>query len=47
MRIEERLLQLHEKSVPLGFVDNAHDSEDSSGLLEDLREALFRYMVRS
>ena len=41
------MLQSREKSAPPRFVDNAHDSEDSSELLEDLQEALLDYMVRS
>ena len=33
------------KSTPLRFVDNAQDSEDVNGLLEDLQEAVNDYMV--
>jgi len=45
--IEEQLRSLHAKSALLRFVDNAQDSEDVSGLLEDLQEAVNDYMVRS
>ena len=45
--IEEKLRSLHEKFVLLRLVDNAQDSEDVSGLLEDLQEAVNNYMVRS
>ena len=45
--IEERLQSLHGKPVLLRLVDNAQDSEDVSGLLEDLQEAVNDYMVCS
>ena len=45
--IEERLGSLHGKSVPLRYLDNVQDNEDVTGLLEDLREAVNDYMVRS
>ena len=44
--IEERLLPLGGKSAPLRYLDNVQDSEDVSGLLEDLQEAVNDYMVR-
>ena len=37
---------LHEKPVPLRYLDNVQDSEDVSGLLEDLQEAVNDYLVR-
>ena len=43
--IEEHLRSLHEKSALRRFADNAQDSEDVSGLLEDLQEAVNDYMV--
>ena len=43
--IEERLRSLHEKSALRRFADNTQDSEDVSGLLEDLQEAVNDYMV--
>ena len=45
--IEGQLVELREKSAPLRPVDNAHDSEDFSGPLEDLQEAALDYLVRS
>ena len=45
--IENRLRSLHEKFLLLRLVDNVQDSEDVSGLLEDLQEAVNDYMVRS
>ena len=45
--IKEQLRTLHEKSVLLRVADNAQDSEDVSGLLEDLQEVVNDYMVRS
>jgi len=45
--IEERLGSLDGKSVPLRYLDSVQDSEDVSGLLEDLQEAVNDYMVRS
>ena len=45
--IEEQLRSFHEKFLLLRLVDNAQDGEDVSGLLEDLREAVNNYMVRS
>ena len=45
--IEEQLQSLGEKSLPLRCLDNAQDSEDVSGFLEDLQEAINDYMVRS
>ena len=45
--IEEQLQSLHGKPVLLRLVDNAQDGEDVNGLLEDLREAIGDYMVRS
>ena len=45
--IEEQLQSLHGKPVLLRLVDNAQDGEDVNGLLEDLREAINDYMVRS
>ena len=45
--IEEQLRSLHEKFLFLRLVDNAQDGEDVSGLLEDLREAVNDYMVRT
>ena len=45
--IEEQLRSLHEKFLLLRLVDNAQDGEDVSGLLEDLREAVNDYMVRT
>ena len=45
--IEEQLQSLHGKSVLLRLVDNAQDGEDVNGLLEDIREAIGDYMVRS
>ena len=45
--IEEQLQSLHGKFVLLRIVDNAQDGEDVNGLLEDLREAINDYMVRS
>ena len=45
--IEEQLRSLHEKPVPLRIIDNVQDSEDVTGLLEDLQEAVNDYMVRS
>jgi len=35
------------KFAPLRYLDNAQDSEDVNGLLEDLQEAVNDYMVRS
>ena len=45
--IEEQLQSLHGKPVLLRLVDNAQDGEDVNGLLEDIREAIGDYMVRS
>ena len=45
--IEEQLRSLHEKFLLLRLVDNAQDGDDVSGLLEDLREAVNDYMVRT
>ena len=45
--IEEQLLSLQGKSVPLRYLDNVQDSDDVNGLLEDLQEAINDYMVRS
>ena len=45
--IEEQLQSLHGKPVLLRLVDNAQDGEDVHGLLEDLREAIGDYRVRS
>ena len=45
--IEEQLRSLHGKLLLLRLVDNAQDGEDVSGLLEDLREVVNDYMVRS
>ena len=45
--IEEQLWSLHGKSVLVRLADNAQDSEDVNGLLEDLRETVNDYMVRS
>ena len=45
--IEERLQPFGGKSVPLRYLDSAQDSEDISGLLEDLHEAVSDYMVCS
>ena len=45
--IEEQLKSLYGKFVLLRIVDNAQDGEDVNGLLEDLREAINDYMVRS
>ena len=44
--IEEQLRLLHGKSVLLRLTNNAQDSEDVTGLLEDLQEAVNDYMVR-
>lgn len=46
-KIEEKLRSLHGKFVLLRLPDNAQDGEDVNGLLEDLREAISDYMVRS
>ena len=43
--IQEQLVSLGAKSVPLQYLDNAQDSEDINGLLEDLQEAVGDYMV--
>ena len=45
--VEEQLRPLGGKSAPLRYLDNAQDSEDVSGLLEDLQEAVNNYMVCS
>ena len=45
--IEGQLRSLREESALLQLVDNAQNSEDVSGLLEDLQEAVNDYMVRS
>ena len=45
--IEEQLRSLHGKFTLLQIIDNAQDGEDVNGLLEDLREAINDYMVRS
>jgi len=45
--IEEQLRSFREESALLRLVDNAQNSEDVSGLLEDLQEAIGDYMVRS
>ena len=44
---EDQLRSLSGKSAPLRYLDNAQDGEDVNGLLEDLREAINDYMVRS
>ena len=38
-------MSLGGKSAPLRFLDNAQDTEDVNGLLEDLQEAISDYMV--
>ena len=43
--IGEQLWSLHEKAAILRLVDSAQDSEDVTGLLEDLQEAVNDYMV--
>jgi len=43
--IGEQLQLLGGKSVVLESFDNTQDSEDVSGLLEDLQEAVNDYMV--
>jgi len=43
--IEEQLQSLGGKSVPLRCLDDTQDSEDVSGLLEDLQEAINDYMM--
>ena len=45
--IEERLRSLDGKPALLRLADNAQNSEDVDGLLEDLQEAVNEYMVRS
>ena len=45
--IEEQLWSLQGKFVLLRIIDNAQDGEDVNGLLEDLRETINDYMVRS
>ena len=45
--IEEQLWSLQGKFMLLRITDNAQDGEDVNGLLEDLREAINDYMVRS
>jgi len=45
--IKEQLQALRGKSALLRVADNAQDSEDISGLLEDLQEVVNDYMVRS
>jgi len=45
--IGEQLQLLGEKSVVLQSFDNTQDSEDVSGLLEDLQEVINDYMVCS
>ena len=45
--IEEQLLSLSGKSLAQRCLDDVQDSEDVSGLLEDLQEAVNDYMVRS
>ena len=45
--IGERVQTLDGKSAPLRYLDNAQDSEDVNGLLEDLQEAVNDYLVRS
>ena len=45
--IEEQLLLLSRKSVAQRCLDDVQDSEDVSGLLEDLQEAINDYMVCS
>jgi len=45
--IEEQIQSLHGKSALQRLVDSVQDSEDVSGLLEDLQEAVNDYMVRS
>ena len=44
--LEEQLRSLREESAILQLVDNTQDTEDVSGLLEDLQEAINDYMVR-
>ena len=43
--IEDQLVPLSDKSVPLQILDNVQDGEDVNGLLEDLQEAVRNYMV--
>ena len=43
--IEERLGSLDGKPALLQLADNAQDSEDVNGLLEDLRDAVHDYTV--
>ena len=45
--IEEQLRLLRGESALLQLVDNVQESEDVSGLLEDLQEVVNDYMVRS
>ena len=45
--IEDRLRSLDGNPALLRLAHNAQDSEDVNGLLEDLREAVNDYMVRS
>ena len=45
--IGEKLLLLDQKSAFLRFTDHVQDNEEVSGLLEDLREAIDDYQVRS
>ena len=45
--IEEQLRSLHEKPLPLRYLDNDQDRADVDGLLEDIQEAVNDYMVRS
>ena len=45
--VGEQVRTLDEKSTALRYLDNAQDSEDVNGLLEDLQEAVNNYLVRS
>ena len=45
--IGEQVRSLDGKSTVLRYLDNAQDSEDVNGLLEDLQEVVNDYLVRS
>ena len=45
--IGEALSSLDQKSALLRFTDHVQDNEEVSGLLEDLREVIDDYKVRS
>ena len=45
--VGKQVRTLDEKSTVLRYLDNAQDSEDVNGLLEDLQEAVNDYLVRS